>query len=239
MLDQIMAAQRWIYSSLSSDLSAFAGSRNWIALSAVLPLGILFGALHALTPGHGKAVLASYLVGAKLTGLRATGVAAILSLTHVGSAVILALLFAPLITRTLGGAGRAPALEALSRGLLVGLGIWLLLRALFGRAPHSHSEGLVVGLAAGLVPCPLTLFAMFFALSRGVPEAGITFAAAMMLGIALTLSAVALAAVLARQWVLRVISHHGASLARASRFLDATAGVLLIGVAGRELWLGV
>src|SRR5215217_638877 len=107
MLDHIMAAQRWIYSSLSSDLSAFAASRNWIALAAVLPLGILFGALHALTPGHGKAVLASYLVGSKLTGLRATAVAATLSLTHVGSAVILALLLAPLITLTLGGAARA------------------------------------------------------------------------------------------------------------------------------------
>ena len=239
MLDQIIAAQRWIYSTLSSDLSAFAGSRNWIALSAVLPLGILFGALHALTPGHGKAVLASYLVGSKLTGLRATAVAATLSLTHVGSAVILALLLAPLITRTLGGAGRAPALEALSRSLLVGIGIWLLLRAFFRRAQHSHGEGVMVGLAAGLVPCPLTLFAMFFALSRGVPEAGITFAAAMMLGISFTLSVIALGAILARDWVLRVTSRHGASLARVSRFLDATAGVSLIGVAGRELWLGV
>jgi hypothetical protein len=29
------------------------------ALLSVLPLGILFGAIHALTPGHGKSVLAS------------------------------------------------------------------------------------------------------------------------------------------------------------------------------------
>jgi len=115
----------------------------------------------------------------------------------------------------------------------------LLLRAFFSRAQHPHGEGVMVGLAAGLVPCPLTLFAMFFALSRGVPEAGITFAAAMMLGISFTLSVIALGAILARDWVLRVTSRHGASLARVSRFLDATAGVLLIGVAGRELWLGV
>ncbi|WP_425459635.1 hypothetical protein [Hankyongella ginsenosidimutans] len=34
---------------------------------------------------------------------------------------------------------------------------------------------------AGLIPCPLTLFVMTFALSRGVPEAGVAFAGVMML----------------------------------------------------------
>ena len=42
-------------------------------------------------------------------------VAGVLSLTHVGSAVIIALVAAPLVTRTLGGVGRAPAMEMLSR----------------------------------------------------------------------------------------------------------------------------
>ena len=49
----------------------------------------------------------------------------------------------------------------------------------------------MVGVIAGLTPCPLTLFAMFFALARGVPEAGLTFAFSMMLGLGLTLMAVA------------------------------------------------
>jgi nickel/cobalt exporter len=79
-----------------------------------MPLGILFGAIHALTPGHGKSVLASYLVGSRLAVMRGLAVAAVLAVTHVGSAVILALLAAPLITRTLGGVGRAPVLELLS-----------------------------------------------------------------------------------------------------------------------------
>jgi ABC-type nickel/cobalt efflux system permease component RcnA len=103
MLDQLMAAQRWIYSSLSADLSSFAATRNWTALAIVLPLGVLFGAIHALTPGHGKAVLASYLVGSRLTAFRAMTIAFMLSLTHVGSAVILSLLVTTVVTRTLGG----------------------------------------------------------------------------------------------------------------------------------------
>ena len=111
MLDWLIAAQRWIYATLSADLSAFAATRDWTALASVLPLGIVFGAVHALTPGHGKSVLASYLVGSRLAAMRATAVAGVLSLTHVGSAVVLALLAAPLVTRTLGGVGRAPTLR--------------------------------------------------------------------------------------------------------------------------------
>src|SRR4051812_30991959 len=119
----LSSLQRWIYASLTGQLTGFAATRDWAALAAVLPLGVLFGAVHALTPGHGKSVLASYLVGSRLAALRSLAVAGVLALTHVGSAVVLALLAAPLITRTLGGAGRAPVLERLSWGMLAAIGL--------------------------------------------------------------------------------------------------------------------
>src|SRR5882672_8322946 len=99
MLDLLIQAQRWVYSSLGGYLSSFAATRDWSALAAVLPLGIIFGAIHALTPGHGKSVLASYVLGSRLVMLRASMVAAVLALTHVGSAVILAVAALPLVTR--------------------------------------------------------------------------------------------------------------------------------------------
>jgi nickel/cobalt transporter (NicO) family protein len=233
-MDALIAAQRWIYGSLSGDLSAFAANRDWLALAAVLPLGILFGAVHALTPGHGKTVLASYLVGARLAVMRALAVAAALAMTHVASAVVLALTAAPLVTRTLGGVGRAPILENVSRGLLAVIGLWFLYRALRGPT-HEHREGVMVGVIAGLVPCPLTLFAMFFALSRGVPEAGLVFAVAMMLGIGLTLGAVAILTVIAREWATAFLARHGTSVAKVSRVLEGATGVALIAIGLREL----
>src|SRR3954454_18395817 len=121
----VHAAQRWIYLALTGYITGFADTHSWMLLVSVLPLGVVFGAVHALTPGHGKSVLASYLVGSRLAVLRSLIVAGVLALTHVGSAVLLALLAAPLITRTLGGAGRAPVLEKLSWGMLAALGIWL------------------------------------------------------------------------------------------------------------------
>src|SRR2546421_12929764 len=95
-MDFLVAAQRWIYGSLSGELSAFAATRDWLSLAAVLPLGIVFGAVHALTPGHGKTVLAAYVVGARVAVLRALAVAGVLAVTHVGTAVVLALAAGPL-----------------------------------------------------------------------------------------------------------------------------------------------
>src|SRR3954465_8416142 len=172
-MDLLFTIQRWINTAITADLSAFAATRTWSALMAVLPLGIVFGAAHALTPGHGKTVLATYLAGSRLAVIRGIAVAGVLSLTHVGSAVVLALTAAPLIQKTLGGAGRAPLLEDLSRGLLAVIGLWLVVPTL-RKQPHlhPHREGLMVGVVAGLIPCPLTLFTMFFSPSRGGPAAG-------------------------------------------------------------------
>ncbi len=235
MLEQIVALQKWIHDALTADIDAFAVSRDWVALAAVLPAGALFGAVHALTPGHSKSILASYLFGSRLAALRALAVATVLALTHVGSAVLIALLAMPLVTRTIVGAGQVPVLELLSRGFLVLIGLWLILRAWRGRA-HLHDEGLAVGFVAGLVPCPLTLIVMFYALSRDVPEAGLTFAGAMMFGVLSTLAGVALLTVLARHWVVRLTARYGASIDKLARILDAIAGGLVIVLAMRELW---
>jgi nickel/cobalt exporter len=129
------------------------------------------------------------------------------------------------------GDGRAPALELLSRSLLAAIGAWLLFRAIRGE-PHRHDA------------CPwdlwrvsyrtrLTLFAMVYALANGVPAAGVAFAAAMLLGVALTLCVVALLTIFAREWCVRSWTRHDASLAHLSRLLEGATGValLLIGLA--------
>jgi ABC-type nickel/cobalt efflux system permease component RcnA len=65
-MDFLYTAQRWIYGTLTGGITEFTGTRNWATLAAVFPLGIVFGAIHALTPGHGKSVLASYVVGSRI-----------------------------------------------------------------------------------------------------------------------------------------------------------------------------
>lgn len=233
-MELLFSVQRWIQESLTRELSAYAAGGDPALLATLLPLGILFGAVHALTPGHSKTVLATYIAGSRLAYLRGVAVAGTLALVHVFSAVVLALAATALVTRTLGGVGRAPLLEDLSRGILIAIGIWLLIRALRSRA-HPQGEGLAVAVVAGLIPCPLTLFAMFFAASRGVPEAGLVFAFAMTVGVGMTLSAVAVATILVRERMLAFAAAHGASVERIARWLDGLAGLALIAIGLRQL----
>jgi nickel/cobalt exporter len=75
----------------------------------------------------------------------------------------------------------------------------------------------------------------FFALSRGAPEAGLTFAVAMMIGVGLTLCSVAVVTTLARDWLVRLLASHGATMERLAGLLDGLAGVSLIAIAGWAL----
>jgi ABC-type nickel/cobalt efflux system permease component RcnA len=231
LLQELVAIQREIYLAFAARIGNFAETGDWQLLAAYLPMGIVFGAVHALTPGHSKAVLATYLTGSTATLPRALVVSLALSFTHVTMSVLIALFSLPLVSVALGSVGRAPLLEDLSRGVLGLIGLWMLWQAFRGTA-HSHGrEGSLVGFMAGLIPCPLTLFVMTFAISRGVPQAGVAFAAVMMIGVVLVLSVVALAAVLFRQQILRLLAARPRMVDAATRTIQVTAGLILVTVA--------
>lgn len=235
-MELLFELQQWIYASLRESLYVLADDRDWFSMVTILPLGAVFGALHALTPGHNKIVLATYLMGSRSSIWQGVGVAGMLASTHVGTAVVLALAGMSLITRTIVGAGRAPVLENISSILLLGLGVWLLIRALKHHAHGDAHEGLAMSVFAGLIPCPLTLVVMFASIQRGVPEIGVLFAAAMLIGIMLTLGGVALATVLGRQQMLRLAARHGASIDAFTRLLEAVAGTVLVGISLQALF---
>ena len=57
-MEWIYDLQLWVRDLLVAQMDR-AEDGSVLTLAAILPLGILFGALHALTPGHSKTVLAS------------------------------------------------------------------------------------------------------------------------------------------------------------------------------------
>jgi len=225
-LEILLSIQQSIRDVLLVEFGRYAAAKKIAILFWLAPLGIVFGAVHALTPGHSKMVLASYVLGSRLSALRSLSVSIALAFVHVASAVVIALAASWLVKRTLAGAGRASSLEILSGITLALLGIWLLWRGI-RKTPHVHNEGIWVGFAAGLIPCPLTLFTMFLAQSRGVPELGYTFCPYDDDRWALT-SIVAMATAFARDRLLVLAERHGNSVTKLARGLDILTGLLLI-----------
>lgn len=109
---------------------------------ALLCLAAAFGAVHALTPGHGKTLVAAYLVGERGTVGHALLLGLVTTLTHTG--VVLAIALGLRIYFPHGGMSEGAKQDlqtalGLVGGLLVaGVGAWLLLRRLSGQADHFH-----------------------------------------------------------------------------------------------------
>jgi ABC-type nickel/cobalt efflux system permease component RcnA len=108
-------------------------------------LSLAVGGIHALTPGHGKTLVAAYLVGERGTVGHALVLGLVTTLTHTGVVIAVAaalLFFVP--SGRLSAAGQQNLQTVLEFGgglLVVCLGFWLLLRRLAGQADHFHLPG--------------------------------------------------------------------------------------------------
>ncbi len=129
---------------------SFAGliaSRDLTLRLGLLSVAIAFvlGIFHAVAPGHGKTVMAAYIVGQRGTLRQALGVGATVTFTHTAGVLALGLLIS---VSTVAAPDRLyPWLGALSGLLLASIGLGLLLRARRMRRSglpglwHSHAPG--------------------------------------------------------------------------------------------------
>lgn len=216
--------------AVTGQIAAFASSGDWLQLGGVLPIAVVFGMAHALTPGHNKLVLATYVAGQRLSLTKGLTTSALLSATHIGSAVVVAFSANWLISRTITEAGRAPVLETFSRAALLLFGTWMVWRAV-RPGSHGHTHGGALAIAAGLVPCPLTLFVVVFAAAQGAPAAGILFALAMFIGVGVVLCGVGAASAVASEMLSDALRRIG----WLPRLIEGSAGMLLLVIAANQL----
>ena len=102
----------------------------------------VLGALHALEPGHGKTVVAAYLVSTKGRVIDAVTLGGIVTFTHTISVILLGVLTSVAAAYLVPEAVHA-ALEVVSGLLIVGVGAWMvndrILRPRSARAAQSSS----------------------------------------------------------------------------------------------------
>jgi ABC-type nickel/cobalt efflux system permease component RcnA len=123
-------------------LRLFLHSEHGFWMMLLLAAG--FGAAHALTPGHGKTLVAAYLVGQRGTVWHALLLGMVTTLTHTGVVLVLAAalqLFFPHGMTEQTQRDVDTALGLVGGLLIAGLGVWLLLRRLSGQADHFHLPG--------------------------------------------------------------------------------------------------
>src|SRR3970040_2306903 len=104
-MQTLVSIQHWLYGGIGKGLSDIAGGSAGAILFA-MAAAVLFGAVHALMPGHGKPVLVSYHLGQPSRPMDGFVNGAILAATNVGLAVVLVLRGFAVISRALPYCGR-------------------------------------------------------------------------------------------------------------------------------------
>jgi len=147
-------------------------------LLVLLAFAFGLGAIHALTPGHGKTLVAAYLVGERGTLTHAVLLGVVTALTHTGAILLVAAVL-PLVLPDMSTKAMTQLLGFIGGLLIAALGFWLLQRRLAGQADHFHIGGghhhhhghdhdhhhlpddrpvglwslITLGISGGIVPC--------------------------------------------------------------------------------------
>jgi ABC-type nickel/cobalt efflux system permease component RcnA len=230
------------------QLSGLVGpaNRSPLLLLGSLLTAALLGALHALSPGHGKAVMAAYLLGTGASRRQAGALALTITVTH--TAGVLALGLVTLYASTLITPERLyPWLTLISGVLIAAVGIGLLRGRLRGRTDrarnhaHPHHRAirgrglLALGASGGLIPCPAALVVLLAALSMHQLVFGLLLIFTFSLGVGFVLTGIGLALAAGAAGMRRIRTTPLQALAtRGARFAPALSA-LVVTVAGLAL----
>jgi ABC-type nickel/cobalt efflux system permease component RcnA len=228
-------------------------TRDHLSIGVILislAIALFWGAAHALSPGHGKSIVAAYLVGQRGTPRHAFLLGAVVTITHTlgvfGLGLVTLLLSQFIVPDTL-----YPWLNLIAGLMVVGIGLSVLRSRLRKRratahahhhghdhehGPHTHThdvpEGLsarnliAVGVSGGLLPCPSALVVLLAAISLHRVAFGLVLIVAFSLGLAATITGIGLVAVYAKR-VFNRMSMEGGLV----RLLPAVSALVIL-VAG-------
>lgn len=280
----VNAQQEAFYRSLSAALKAMRAGEG--GLWVMVGLSFAYGVFHAAGPGHGKAVITSYMLANELALRRGIMLSFLSSLLQGITAVaVMGLVFLVLRGTSVSMGDATRFLEVTSFGLIAAFGAWLLwrkfalarMRGLPVPAPatahrgHNHHEihrhhdqrhhyadggtcpacghshapdpSLISAdrldwksawtaiAAVGIRPCSGALIVLTFAFLNQIWLGGLTSVAAMSIGTAITVSALATLAVTAKNVAMR-FAGGGVATERVHSIIEiiGAASVMLIGL---------
>ena len=250
----LLAVQANFSRNLQAAVTALKAGGGW---GPLVLMGFAYGIFHAAGPGHGKAVIAGYIVAGERTLRRSFALSAAAALLQALVAIAIVCVGALLLKATASGMTRAGTLiETASFALVAGLGAAVTWRKaarladLAADAPaascapgcgHVHLTDAAaldrldgwraragVVLAAGSRPCAGAVLILVFCAAQGMLAAGIAATLAMALGTALTTGALASLAVFAKALALRLAGGRGRAGTLAVGGLELLAGACVL-----------
>ncbi len=182
-----------------------------------------FGAVHALSPGHGKTLVSAYLIGSQGTPQQAILLGVTTTITHTIGIFLLGAI-ALFASAYVLPEHLYPVLSCVSGVTIFLVGLSLLNQRLHSHNHNSHNHNshnhdhdhhhphpsaattslgslVKLGIAGGLVPCPTALVMLLGAIALHHIVYGLFLVSGFSLGLSCVLVILGLLAVFARQWL--------------------------------------
>jgi len=235
---QFVRLQRDVNRALSDGIVAIKDGRSSSAVLVAMLIAFAYGALHAIGPGHGKAVILGYFLSRDGSILRGLRMGAQIALLHVISAVVIVVVVHWLLAVTFAQpVDQLEILKVFSYGAIAVIGAVMLGRSVWavrrpaGAAAHAHDchhhrvDGArdLLSVAVGLIPCSGAVLVLIYALANGLLLSGLVMAACIAIGMALTLWAIGIAAMWMRA---RAVGGERTSSPARRRIVQAALDVL-------------
>ena len=235
-----------------------SGNDHGLLILLLLGSAFVWGALHALSPGHGKTMVAGYLVGSRGRPKDAALLGLTVTITHTSAVFALGLI-------TLAASAYVlpedlyPWLGVASGAMVIAIGLWAIwtrlrrwraMRAAHDHGHHhvhdhhghSHSHEasgapittrslIALGVSGGIVPCPSALVVLVAAISQHRLGLGLALILAFSVGLAATLTAVGLAVLHGGKLIQRLRPERRLFGGRIAGVLPALSATLIV-VAG-------
>lgn len=214
---------------------------------ALVALGVAFavGALHALAPGHGKAVAAAYLVAGRGRTRDAALLGIVVAVMHTGSVLALGLGLHAVLRSSTGSLPAmteqiTPGIRVVTGTVVAGLGVYLAIRHLrtrrgerhhthlpVGMSPFSRRGLVLLGASGGILPSPAAFLVLVTAAFTGHLVLGLLLVATFSIGLATTLTVIGVAMIRGREALIERLGA-GAQLRLLRVSAGAAAGVLVV-----------
>ena len=223
-LSSLSQTLKQMAASLQERMKALQSNQELSDYALFLGISFLYGLLHAAGPGHGKALVSSYLFASNHRYAKALSMASLIALVHTFAAFLLTLVIYMMFELFFNAffADVSYYTTKLSALLIIGIVVYLVgkkYKALskqplpkmvaFSTHPFacqcgacsskSSSTDWAVVISAGIIPCPGTVTIFIFALSSGAYFLGFLAALAMSCGMSFVIALAAFSTLFAKK----------------------------------------
>ncbi len=196
LLQTLVQWQYELNSLISTNIRAINDETGLTSSLVILGIAFVYGLVHAIGPGHGKALVALYFVSNKSDYKKAFKMGYMIAVIHAFSALVFTFgIF--FILKTMFRRNFQEFSEMamqISAVMIIGVGLYLIYEAYKGRKERekkiqkSSKSEMAVALSAGIVPCPGVMTIVLFCVVLGQYTLGVAAAVAMSVGMGLTIS---------------------------------------------------